>query len=167
MSKVYIALQSPVIELQVKAKTADGQTANMQIGYKRYDMDESQNKMNSYQELAKQMESTVDVNGKEVPVDAATISRVMAEINEFLINEITYIKGATLLLEADDGTLVERTIKDTRQVKDDETLWGPASESVRFLLQLALKSPPWRVSLLSGWFKAIFNTDLSEQRTGN
>lgn len=143
--KIYVALQTPVVELAVSAMDASGTVSTIFVGYKRYPITESDAQLEKYHELNSQ-----DSDGSAV--------------NSFITSQISYIKGASLYVQEEGSASLETvTVADTRLTLDDETLWGKAENALPYLLNLYLASAPWRIQLISNWFKAVYNTHMKAE----
>lgn len=145
--KLSVKLQSPTIELIVKAQDASGAKDTIKVGFKRYEVKEAKAKLDELSEIL-----------SNAPQDMVDVP----EIDNFIKKEVVYILQANLELE-DTDTKTNKTllVQDTRTVKPNESLWGDASECLVVLLDLYLSSAPWRLSLLLAAQKALLNNDYS------
>jgi hypothetical protein len=150
--KLYIKLQTPVIELSIEAKDASGIQDTLLIGYKRFEITESKDKLEQCQKLILAEEN-----------DSSKVS----DLNNFVKSNISYLKNVNLEISNDEDKLDKLSIDDTRLVLPNDTLWESADECLDVLLDAYLASFPWRVSLILGMQKALLNVDLSEDKTKN
>ena len=150
--QIAIKLQTPTIELPVKAKDASGAKDTILVGFKRYPIDEAQVKLDLVQDLldsadkAKNLEST--------------------ELDTFLTNEIVYIKQIKLDID-ENGKPRELSIPDTRQAKPIADLWENGDECLSVLLKMYLSSAPYRLALILAGQKALYNNDYSQEELKN
>ena len=151
--QLFIKLQTPTIELKVSAKDASGAKDNFLVGFKRYELKETDAKLKTLQEI---MEDATSGD-----------SLVQIELDKFIKNEIVYLKQIRLDLVDEKGNPKEFTVQDTRSVKPYETLWESPDECLAVLLDLYLASAPYRVSLISSLYKALMNNDYSEAEAKN
>lgn len=147
--KVFVKLQTPVIELKVEAKDASGAKDSLVVGFKRYEVKETESKLEQLQTIFSSMAENPD------------------EIIKYIKNEVVYIKQAKLLLEDENGKEKELTIVDSRVVKPVETLWETSEECLDTVLDLYLSSAPYRVSFMTALQKALINNDYSEGELKN
>jgi hypothetical protein len=148
--KLFVKLQTPTIELKVSAKDASGATDALLVGFKRYELTESQEKLNKLLELMKAKEDSTDIS----------------DVDTFIKDEIVYIKQSKLSIE-EDGKEKELTIPDTRTAKPVAGLWETGLEALDVLTSLYLASNPYRLALIIALQKALFNSDLSEGEAKN
>ena len=152
--QLYVKLQTPTIELQVKAKDASGSKDTFIVGFKRYDLKETEGKFISLQDILEDVQNENNLNS-----DA---------LNKFVKAEIVYMKAAKLeLYDNIKDTTKELSVPDTRTAKPVETLWETSDECLAVLLDLYLASAPYRVSLISAMQKALLNNDYSEGELKN
>ena len=149
--KLKLKLQSPTIELLVKARDASGNTDSFKIGFKRYEVEKTREK---FKELT-------DINQRITEDNPST-----EELDAFVIAEVIYVKGLAVDIE-DKG--IEKTINvaDSRTAKPIETLWADEIECKDLLTSAALTSAPYRVAILEAMQKAFLNNDYSEAKVGN
>ena len=150
--KLCIKLQTPTIELKVSAKDAAGTKDSILVGFKRYELGESQEKLTSMQVLLEEVQ------------DVASLNSTL--LDSFLKEEIVYIKQAKLDLE-ENGVTKELSISDTRTVKPIADLWGNGDECLGALLEMYLSSSPYRLALILAAQKALLNNDYSEAELKN
>lgn len=152
--QLYVKLQTPTIELQVKAKDASGTKDSITVGFKRYELKESEIKLKELTEILKDAESENNMN-------SLTITNVIK-------NEVVYMKGVKVeLFDSEKNTTKELVVADTRTAKPVETLWETSDECLDVLLDLYLVSAPYRVSLLMSMQRALFNNDYSDAEVKN
>jgi hypothetical protein len=131
--QLFIKLQTPTVELPVKATDASGSTGEIQVGFKRYNLDELKTKFDNPTKL----EAETDL--------------------EFFSKEIIYIKNAVLEIYDNDVYLEDLVIEDTRTAKPNEFFQDP-KEALAVLLGYYLNSSPWKNALLKAQQEALFNT---------
>jgi len=154
--KLCIKLQAPTIELKVQAKDVSGAKDSMLVGFKRYEIKESQERIEKLQELLKATEGTVSNDPSMIALD------------NYVKSEIVYLKNVNLdLVDEATGKSNALSIQDTRSAKPNDSLWGSADECLVVLLDLYLSSAPWRLSLILAAQKALFNADYSEEAAKN
>jgi hypothetical protein len=152
-TKLYIKLQTPIIELTVKAKDVSGAKESIIVGFKRYETKESQEKISKLQDLL---------------TDSADTNSVSISLDTFIKGEIEYIRQARLeLADSETGRNTELTIADTKTAKPNDSLWATPDECLAVLLDLYLSSAPWRLSLILALQKALFNNDYSDAEIKN
>lgn len=150
--KLYIKLQTPTIELTVKAKDVSGAKESIIVGFNRYEVKESQDKLTKLQELLAE----------------ANDNPTLTTLDNFIKNEVVYIKQAKLeLADSETGRSSDLVIADTRIAKPNDSLWVTPDECLAVLLDLYLSSSPWRLSLILALQKALFNNDYSDAEIKN
>lgn len=145
---LYIKLQSPVVELEVKTKDCSGKEESLLVGFKRYDIKVSEDKLKTFLSLIEKDEST----SKEY-------------LNGFIKGEVSYLKNVQLDIE-EDGVVKPILVKDTRDVAFPD-IWKTAEECLGGLLDLYLMSSPWRVPFITTLQKAMYNVDLDSLNIKN
>ena len=80
--QLYVKLQTPTIELQVKAKDASGSKDTFIVGFKRYDLKETEGKFTSLQDILEDVQNENNLNSEA--------------LNKFVKSEIVYMKAAKL-----------------------------------------------------------------------
>ncbi len=150
--QIAIKLQTPTIELPVKAKDASGAKDTILVGFKRYPIEEAQAKLDTLQSL---LDSADKVKSLE-----------STELDNFITNEIVYIKQIKLDLN-ENGKSRELAIADTRQVKPIADLWETGDECLSVLLKMYLSSAPYRLALILAGQKALLNNDYSQDELKN
>jgi len=152
--QLYVKLQTPTIELQVKAKDASGNKDSLIVGFKRYELKETEVKFKQLQDILEETQTNNSLNSEE--------------LNTFVKDELVYIKAAKVE-SYDDETKVSKdiVISDTRTAKKIETLWDTPEECLDVLLNYYLASAPYRVSLISAMQKALLNNDYESAELKN
>lgn len=151
--KINLQLQTPTIELKVRAKDASGATETLKVGFKRYEVAETKAK---FEELTA-LTSALTSDDKDSP-----------ELDKFISDEVVYILGANIVVsDSDTGTDRKMTIPDTRTIKPVEALWGSGDECRNILISAYLQSAPYRVSLLGALSKALLNNDYESDSAKN
>jgi len=152
--KINIRLQSPTIELPIKAQDASGAKDSLVVGFKRYEITEAQNKLDKLQEILSESQDAGSLNS--------------TALDTFVKAEIVYIKQAKLELYDDETkTTKDLVIADTRTSKPNESLWVDADSCLDVLTSMYLSSAPWRLSLILAAQKALLNSDYSGAEVKN
>lgn len=152
-TKLYIKLQTPTIELLVKAKDVSGAKESMLVGFKRYETITAQEKLTTLQDLL---------------ADAQANNLNSSSLDKFIKEEIVYIKQAKLeLYDEVSKATKDLLIQDTRTAKPNDGLWETSEQCLDVLLDLYLSSAPWRLSLILMGQKALLNNDYSEAEVKN
>lgn len=147
MTQIFIQLQTPVIELEVKSeKDPSGESGKIRVGFKRYDAFAGQKKfaevLNALQEAEK--EDSQEESFKK--------------LLEIVSREVEYICKAVVKVQ--EGVSTKELTVDTRKPPTD--LWASNEEAVSELLKMYLSSTPWRGNFLSTMFDSFSNRDLSD-----
>lgn len=156
MKKLFIKLQTPSTELKVTAKDAAGVTDTLLVGFKRYEVLEAEAKLKEFQEALK---AQID-SAKDGAPD-------MAGVDQFISDQVVYIKQAKLEEQDEDGSSSTITISDTRKAKPFGTFWENPEECLDALLSMYLSASPWRVPFVTGLQKALVNADFEEDKVKN
>ncbi len=155
MKQLYVKLQTPIIELPVKAKDSSGAKDSIVIGFKRYKIEESEKLLQDFQELLKNQLEAGEVSDS-------------TEANTFIKSMVVYIKQAKpVIYDSETEKEVELSIMDTRKAKPNEGLWEDADSCLDALLELYLSSAPWRSSLINAMTKALLNVNYEEESLKN
>jgi len=153
--KLFVKLQTPVIELKVTAKDISGTKDSIIVGFKRYPVSEAQVKIAELQDIWKDLSESSDTPDTK-------------RFDNFLRNQIVYIKGFEgETQDSTDGTVKKLSVADTRTVKPIETLWDTPEECLVVLLDNFLECAPIRVSLQTALSQALVNADYSDAETKN
>ena len=148
--KVFVKLQTPTIELKVEAKDASGNKDSILVGFKRYEVKQTEEKLKNLQTVLENADSDI------------------SKLEEVIKNEVVYIKNAKVILVDDEkGTEKETHVQDTRTAKPVETLWGDPDECLAVLLDLYLASAPYRVSFMTSMQRALINNDFDSAEAKN
>lgn len=152
--QLYVKLQTPTIELQVKAKDASGAKDSLTIGFKRYELKETEVKFKSLQEILEDIQTENNLNSET--------------LNKFIKDEIVYLKAVKVeTFDKEKEVTKELSIQDTRTAKPVETLWETPDDCLAVLLDYYLASAPYRVSFISAMQKALLNNDYSDAEVKN
>jgi len=146
---LYVKLQSPTVELEVIAKDSTGNQEKVLVGFKRYNIEESQKRLDSFKDLVE----------KET-------SSSFGLLDNFLKEEIVYLKNISFDVEEEEKT-VSITIKDTREESLREGLWETREICLETLLNLFLSSSPWRLPFITTLQKALYNVDFDSLNLKN
>jgi hypothetical protein len=150
--KLCIALQTPSIELVVKAVDAADTAASILVGFKRFAAKEAQEQLKQYDII-----SSSDSSDEE----KATA------LENFIKSHILYIKNASASVY-DGETLVEEIkISDTRTPPEFKDFWNDSKECLSVLVDNYLSSPPWKSPLYKAHSKALLNIDYEKEALKN
>jgi len=144
--KLYIQSQVPFVEISVtSAKDAEGKEQTIIVGFKRYDLETAQQKLDSF---------------KDLPDN---------ETNSVIKSEILFIKNAEVKEVDEETYIVSRTIpvKDSRTAQPIEPFWANKDECLSVLVDMYLASTPWKGSLISSFIKTLYNIDFKETEAKN
>jgi hypothetical protein len=168
MSKYFLQLQTPTVELTVTGKDASGAAVDIAAGINRYEIEDAQEKFEQFNTINKELADVeADVAAGNI-VDKTYLKTLRSEtaskITEFLKNEVVYLKKVQLMEETSPGIYQKGPlIPDTRTWKDD-SLWKEKHTScLDFLLDMLLASSVWRGQLISAVFSAFANTKLGKE----
>jgi hypothetical protein len=177
--ELHVKLQTPTIELLVKAKDAAGNTDSIKVGFRRYELTEAQTKLEELSVLQREqytisrielqkLQTSLDNNNtlEEIAEPTRTSEELKDAVSVFLKGEIVYLAGIELTDTANEVSK-KVLIKDTRQAKPNEPLWETPSECLDVLLDMYLASAPYRGSLIDAVQKALLNTDYKQAEQGN
>ena len=150
--RIFVKLQTPIIELPVTAIDASWEEQTIIVGFKRYSLTELQVKIDAY--------------------NAAT--QATTETDSYLVKEISYIKNGILeAYEVDkageiipDSPVETVIVEDTRTVVPNEFFQDSAS-CLAVLLEKYVASAPWKNSLYKALLNALLNTTYSEDKVKN
>lgn len=142
--EIYIGLQTPSIELKIKAMDSSGQQESLFAGYQRADSEESEKLLESYNSI----------------VAHEDFGNAMAEAELFpaMRERILYLRDVQLLTVKDDKLVPFLKVPDTRRAKDNADLWGDADNCLSFLLDMYLRSTPWRSAFIEGYMDSLVNS---------
>lgn len=154
MARVFISLQTPDVEMQIKsAADCSGKTDRLFAGFKRHPSDIADQRIKEFETI---------LNDKETPTETRVVN-----MRNFLKEEILYLRDVTLFVQAEGASkLTKRVVADTRAVKDDEELWGDASNCLDFLLDLLLATTPWSSPFTTAFYAVSTNMTLGEDASG-
>jgi len=157
MKQLYVRLQTPVIELTVKAKDSSGANDKIVVGFKRYNLEEAEKQLKEFQEVIEQQLE-----------DMQEGTAISEEVNSFIKDKVVYIKQAKLeIYDTEADKTVELVIPDTRKAKPNEDFWESPDECLDALLDLYLSAAPWRSSLITALQKALLNMDYEAEQLKN
>ena len=175
---LYVKLQTPSIELPVKAVDPSGVKDSIQVGFVRAPQKESTLILKEFSELSSvylRMLLGQPLDGKATEENKETeeyseleIEGAVEAISKLLAANILYIKQAKLVIEDDvTGKDVDMIVPDTRKAKPNEDFWETPEECLAALLGMYLSAAPWRSSLLSSFQKALLNMDFEDGKLKN
>ena len=152
--QLYVALQTPTVELKVEAKDSAGTKSSMLVGFKRYETLEAEEKLEEYQEILKDISEENKVSS--------------TKIETFIKDHIVYIKKVELeTVDEATGKIGTLKVEDTRSAKPVEAFWGGSEECLSVLVDMFLHSTPWIVSLIGAMGKSLVNSDYAEGAAKN
>ena len=189
MSKYFVELQTPSVELAIESIDSSNRKITLDVGFKRYDSDETKLKRDEYFELSKESRDLAErmkdkydsqkiIDGEVYPagellekgevIDQSLIDEVEARLTKatikFIKDNVVYIKRFKLV-DADGNELL--SIKDTRTFDKKEIWEGEGfSNCLDFVLSLYMASNLWRGAFLNGVFKALINVGESKKAAG-
>jgi hypothetical protein len=180
---LFIQLQTPSIELPIVAIDASGKKATIQVGFKRYTIEESDLKLQAMSELFKS-NSTTEIEKELIKLEQNTefseeekISKIVdlrnrideilnkknKAIDEFIKNEILYIREAHLsAIDEETGKESPFIVKDTRTEKAND-FWENSEECLEVLLSHYFNSSPWKNKIIEGFNKSLLNIEISQE----
>ena len=154
MTKLYVKLQLPTIELTVKAKDSSGATDKLIVGFKRYEAEKSSELLLELQNLFSEQVDHID------DIDTT-------DIDNFMKDKVSYIRQVDLILVDEDDKQSSLSIIDTRKAKPLADRWETPEECLAALLDMYLASSPWRSAFNTAVQKALVNTDQDEGKLKN
>jgi hypothetical protein len=161
---IYIALQSPSVILTVKsAKDCEGKTAKMDVEFKRYPADEADVKLSEFEKLINDKSANIFAEDSADIIIEKKAQQVLnaAAIRNWVKGEVLSLQKVPLLSKDDTtGKVTSLVIADTRVAKDNEELWGEASNCLDFLLDMVLASTPWSSSFITSVYSVLTNMNL-------
>ncbi len=168
MTQYFLALQTPTVELSVAGTDPAGKQAHISVGFKRYEIEEAQERMDKFSEISKPINDLTALEADGVEIDRSTWREASATvregINEMLREEIVYFTKVQLL-EPVPGKPSEfrkgPLIADSRTYKDEAVLGGKSC--LDFLLDMHIASSLWRSALISSMLSAINNYKLGQE----
>ena len=147
--KLHIELQTPTIELPVKAKDASKKSASCIAGFKRHKSKESQ-------ELLARYMDTINSNPNN-----------LEPLLDIIKDELVYFKKVPLLLEDNNGKVNKLVIEDTRKESNRADLWEDKEECFSIIRDLLLSSSCWQLPLITAAQHAASNIDSEELQVKN
>lgn len=140
--KLYVKLQTPVIELKVQAKDAAEHSESISIGFRRYDIPEMEKKVLEWQ--------------------------VLDDFDAVVKSEIVHIKDATVEIEDTETGKVEELIVDTRNATPLPGVWKDKDECLKVIVEKYFNSLPWKAAIFASFNLAITNvSSYKEDSMGN
>lgn len=165
--QLYVKLQTPTIELLVKAEDSSKTKAALTVGFKRYEMEQTDLKLEELQEILKEHLRLLQLRQKNTEeVSQEEINEANSQITKFIASEIVYILKAKVDVE-EEGKLSELAIPDTRKAKPVEDFWESPDECLAALLEMYLASAPWRSSFVASLQAALLNSNYEEGKAKN
>ena len=186
MITIAIKKSKPFIEKVVQAKlNGEELKDNITIGVKVYDEDTLKPLRKEYSEvlgnirllrLINQLQalpSRMELSEKEFTSEQNRIQGELDRLTEeqtkyqedFLKEHILFIKNVTID-KTEDGK-ISKVVIDTRDVQPFESLWDTPEQALAVLLELYLKEPAYRDSLIQVVPKLVFGTDFEDKKLGN
>lgn len=150
MTKFYVALATPSIEVIVKAKDAFGNTGSILVGFRRYAPEEGLKKIDTITELAESAEFNTTQDRENA-------------IKLFLKGEILFVKNVDVYTEEEPGVpVLYKTVEDSRTEKDQD-LQGENSSCLDFLLDMLFASPSWGSAFTEVFYAVHMNFKLNAE----
>jgi len=156
MKQLFVKLQLPTIELTVKSKDASGTKDYMLVGFKRYNVEDSQKQLKQLQHLLEAQVESIEENDR---IETT-------ELDLYIASQIVYIKQANLVY-IEDGKETNLQIPDTRKAKPIADLWETSEDCLSVLVDLYLASSPTRSALTSSLQHALVNSDFDNGELKN
>jgi hypothetical protein len=142
--KLYLRLQSPVIELKISCRDGGGTQASFTVGFRRHGKVEAEDKLKAFQDLF----SSEGVK--------------TTQLDDFIKDDIMYVKDIDFDVEdTETGALSHVSVKDSRKEKKGE-LWEDSDECLTTLKDMLFDSNPYATALYGAFPKALVNIDLSQ-----
>ena len=144
--RLYLKLQAPTIDIKAVAMLANGLTEEFIVGFKHYDIDMLEKRIESWKDLE--------------------------SMDKVLQDEIVYFKNVKAQVEDDEtNEITEILIEDTRKVIDkdkSEGLWETPEECFKHVLDKIFKSIAYKTAIYSAFNASITNgTSYKEDSLGN
>jgi hypothetical protein len=140
--KLYVKLQTPVIELKVTAKDAANTQDSISVGFHRYDIPTMEEKIVSWQNLT--------------------------DFDAVVKAEIAYICNAKVEIEDTKTGKVEELIVDTRTAEALPGVWETPKECLEVMIDKYFASLPWKTAIFATFNIAITNaSSYKEDSLGN
>jgi hypothetical protein len=154
MTKLFVKLQTPTIELVLSAKDASGQIDKLTVGFKRLEAEDASKKLLELQKIFQtQADSVEDID--------------TTAIDAFVVAHVAYFKKVNLVTIDDNDQQSSLSILDTRKAKPFAGRWETPEECLAALLDMYLASSPWRPAFNEGVQKALVNADMDEGKLKN
>src|SRR5574343_1492226 len=164
--KLQLALQHDTIELPLVAKDSAKKTDTFRIGFKRYPVDESQEKLEAILailDITKEDEDSKSDDSAEAKLARKQrAAEQKAALDAYFADEIDYIAGFKCDAVGENGATRTIKVDDSRKVKAEPGLWATPEECLSVLVDSILASSPYRSQLLDLAFKAIGNIPYEE-----
>lgn len=168
MAQYFLSLQTPTVELTVTGSDPAGKQSSILVGFKRYELEEAQARLDAFSEANKPLEDLGKLEEDGVEIDKSTwreaSTQVRAAINDMLREEIVYFRNIQLSEEVPGRSGEYRKgllIADSRNFKDEAVLAGKSC--LDFLLDMHLASSLWRNALVSSMMSSISNIKLGKE----
>jgi len=155
MTQLYVKLQTPCIEIKVKAKDSSGAVDALLVGFKRYESKKATKELTILQGLFE------DQMGKQ-DEDIDT-----TELDIYIKSQVIYIKQANLILLDEEGKQSTLVVPDTRKAKQVADRWESSEDCLDVLLSLYLASAPWRLAFNGSLQKALANANYQDELLKN
>jgi hypothetical protein len=167
MAEYFLASQTPVVELSVIGTDPAGRQTTILVGFKRYELEEAQERFQVYTEANKPTADLAALEKDGVTIDPSTWKEVDKQVREaidvMLRDEVVYFRNVQLWGQVPNKPSEFKKamlIADSRTYKD-EALLGTGS-CLDFLLDMHLRSALWRTALVTAMFSAISNLKLGK-----
>ena len=152
MKKLYLALQTPTIEVKLEAVDGVGKKDSVIVGFNRYDSETGKKLLEDFQDLL----GEVSEERNEEAIKA-----VIEKTKVFIGNEIAYLKNVSLKVGSEgEKKLASLVIPDTRLEKVREDFWETPEEALEVLTTLLLSADLWYSEFVGGLVQALSNSEL-------
>ncbi len=138
--KLFVQLQTPVIEMPVTAIDASGKKARIIVGFKRHTLTEVEKIFTSLKDES-----------------------ITTDFEQLVKSDILYLKEITLeVQDVDTGTNSLLIIKDTREAKSSDD-WNTPEECLAVLLDMYFDSAPWKKKILQTYETVLMNVEKDKE----
>lgn len=155
MKKLYLALQTPTIEITLEAIDGAGKKDTVIVGFNRYDSETGKTLLKEFQGLLGETSEEMDEEATKVIAD---------KIQAFVVKEVSYLKKVSLKVGSEgEKKLHALVIPDTRLEKEREDFWETPEEALETLLELLLSADLWYSEFVGGVIQALSNIELKAE----
>jgi hypothetical protein len=184
MTKLFIKAQKPSVE---KVITAKGVKDNVTVGIKVYSNSEIDTIRKNFQSmlenikvsrLLREVELVKEDNDLSISETESKLEELYSlidvyqeeqkdKLHAFYREHVLYLKNASLAYEDDLGKRVDVLVADTREAKDNESLWEKPEKCLPVLLDIFFDSPYYRDSFITTITETILNYSDKEAERKN